>query len=70
MEYIIIPTKTKTETAFFQDLLKKMHKETTTLSSNEMEDRAFIAALKEAEQSGKGSLAKVKAHLNKVASGK
>ena len=66
MDYIVIPTKDKTETIFFVDLLKKMHKESTTLSSSKMEDRAFIAALKEAEASGKGSLKKVKAHLDKV----
>jgi hypothetical protein len=48
------------------DLLKKMHKKASTLSSKEMEDRAFIAALKEAEQSGKGSLKKVKNHLSKL----
>jgi hypothetical protein len=70
MEYILISTKTKSETAFFLDLLKKMHKEVATLSSEDREDIAFIAALKEAEHSGKGSLSKVKSHLSKVASGK
>ena len=70
MKYIVIPTETKSETSFFLDLLKKMNKEVTTLSTDEMEDMAFIVALKEAEQSGKGSLSKVKAHLKKVASGK
>jgi hypothetical protein len=38
----------------------------STLSTKKMEDRAFIAALKEAGQSGKGSLKKVKDHLAKV----
>jgi hypothetical protein len=66
MDYIVIPTANKSETDFFMGLLKKMHKEASTLSSKKMEDRAFIAALKEAEQSGKGSLKKVKAHLAKV----
>jgi hypothetical protein len=70
MEYIIIPTKDKSETTFFLNLLKKMHKEAASLSSKKMEDLAFIAALKEGEKSGKGSLNKVKAHLSKVASGK
>ena len=70
MNYIVIPTKTKSETDFFMDLLKKMHKEATTLSNTEMEDVAFIAALKEAERSGKGSLSKVKSRLSKIASGK
>lgn len=70
MDYIIIPTKDKTETAFFMDLLKKMHKEVSKLTVEEMEDLAFIAAMKEGEKSGKGSLDKVKAHLSKVASGK
>jgi hypothetical protein len=70
MEYIIIPTKDKSETTFFLNLLKKMHKEASSLSSGKMEDIAFIAALKEAEKSGKWSLNKVKAHLSKVASGK
>jgi hypothetical protein len=46
MDYIIIPTKDKSETDFFMGLLKKMHKDATQLSSAKMEDRAFIAALK------------------------
>ena len=66
MDYIVIPTTNKTETEFFLDLLKKMHKDASTLSSKKMEDRAFIAALKEAEGTGKGSLKKVKSHLAKV----
>lgn len=70
MDYIIIPTKDKSETTFFLSLLKKMQKEASSLSSKKMEDIAFIAALKEAEGSDKGSLSKVKAHLSKVASGK
>ena len=70
MEYIVIPTKDKTETAFFMDLLKKMRKNASMLSMKEMEDLAFITAMKEGEQSGKGSLNKVKAHLSKVASEK
>ena len=70
MDYIVIPTKSKAETDFFMDLLKKMHKEASTLSPAKMEDRAFIAALKEAEGSGKGNLKKVKGHLDKVISGK
>ena len=70
MDYIIIPTKDKSETTFFLDLLKKMNKNATSVSSAKMEDLAFIEALKEGEQSGKGSLEKVKAHLAKVASGK
>jgi hypothetical protein len=70
MEYIVIPTKDKTETAFFMDLLKKMHKNASKLTMKEMEDVAFIAAIKEGEKSGRGSLGKVKAHLSKVASGK
>ena len=70
MEYILISTRNKSETAFFLDLLKKMRKEGTKLSSEDREDAAFIAALKQAELSGKGSLSKVKSHLSKVASGK
>lgn len=70
MEYILISTRNKSETAFFLDLLKMMRKEASTLSSENREDVAFIAALKEAELSGKGSLSKVKSHLTKVASGK
>lgn len=70
MEYIVIPTHTKTEAAFFMGLLKKMHKEASMLSSKQMEDSVFIAALKQAEQSGIGSLTKVKAHLSKIALGK
>lgn len=70
MEYIVIPTKDKTETAFFMDLLKKLQKNPSRLTMKEMEDLAFIAAIKEGEKSGKGSLDKVKSHLSKVASGK
>ncbi len=70
MEYIVIPTKDKSETTFFLNLLKKMHKESSTLSSEQMEDLAFMSAIKEGAASGKGSLSKVKAHLSKVASGK
>ena len=66
MDYIVIPSNSKSETAFFLDLLKKMQKEVSTLSSDEMEDYAFIAALKETEKSGKGSLSKIKKHLTKV----
>ena len=70
MNYIVIPTKDKAETSFFLDLLKKMKKEVSTLSTDEMEDIAFISAMKEAESSGKGNLKKVKTHLSKIASGK
>ncbi len=70
MEYIVIPTKSKSETLFFLDLLKKMHKEVATISADEMEDITFTKLMKEAETSGKGSMSKVKAHLSKVASGK
>ena len=70
MEYIIIPTSSSAEKDFFLDLLKKMQKKTSILSSQEMEDYAFLKAMKESEHSGKGSLNKVKAHLLKVASGK
>lgn len=55
---------------FFMSLLKKMRKEVTAFTKSEMEDIAFIAALKEAENSGKGSLNKIKSHLSKTASGK
>ena len=70
MEYIVIPVKGKSEKEFFRDLLKKMQKDTTTLSSTEMEDFAFITAMKGSENSGKGSLSKVKSHLSKIVSGK
>ena len=70
MEYILIPSKSKSETTFFLNLLKKMQKEASTLSADEMEDVAFMTALKEAETTAKGSLTKVKAHLTKIASGK
>ncbi len=46
-----------------------MQKEASTLSEEELEDVAFMRALKEAEKTSKGSLSKVKAHLAKVASG-
>ena len=67
MDYIVIPTTSKSEKNFFLDMLKKMQKKVTTLSTEEMEDFAFMIAMKEAEQSGIGSLPNVKAHLSKVA---
>ena len=70
MEYILIPTKSKSETTFFLSLLKKMQKEVSTLSADEMEDLAFLTVLKEAEKTGRGSINKVKAHLSKIASRK
>ncbi len=69
MEYILIPSHSKSETAFLLNLFKKMQKETTTLSSREMEDIAFAQHLKKAETTSKGSLEKVKAHLEKVSLG-
>jgi len=47
-----------------------LNKDASSLSTRDMEDIAFISALKEAEQSGKGSLSKVKSRLNKIASGR
>lgn len=70
MEYILIPSESKSETTFLLHLLKKLQKNASTISADEMEDIAFMTALKEAEKSPKGSLSKVKAHLSKVASGK
>jgi len=68
MEYIVIPSKSKSETAFFLNLLKKMQKEASTLSVQDMEDITFSKILVEAEKSGKGSLSKVKAQLAKISS--
>jgi hypothetical protein len=43
----------------------------TTLSKSEvMEDAKLLAAMKDAESTGTGSLDKAKAHLKKVAAGK
>ena len=47
MEYLLIPVKDKSETDFFIHLLKKMRKDVSKLSSSEMEDMVFFAALKE-----------------------
>ncbi len=66
MDYIVIPTTSQSEKIFFLDMLKKMQKKATTLSAGEMEDFAFMLAMKEAEQSGTGSLTNVKSHLSKV----
>ena len=38
MDYILIPVKDKTETDFFMDLFKKMKKNATKLSADELED--------------------------------
>lgn len=70
MEYILIPSKSKSETTFLLSLMKKMQKEASTFSSDEMEGIAFMTALKEAEQTKKGSMTKVKTHLTKIAAGK
>ena len=70
MKYVIIPTKDKSETAFFMKLLKKLDKQASSLSSEKMEDASFIAALKESEKSGKGGLSNVKSHLSRISSGK
>ncbi|GAC1532489.1 MAG: hypothetical protein NVS3B15_12700 [Sediminibacterium sp.] len=70
MEYIVIPTSSRSEKLFFLDLLHKMQKKASTLSVAEMEDYALMDAMKEAETSGKGSLQKVKKHLSKISSGK
>lgn len=70
MEYILIPSKSKSETSFFIDLLKKMRKDATTLSAENMEDIVFITLLKEAEKSPADNMSKVKTHLRKVISKK
>jgi hypothetical protein len=70
MEFIVIPTSSRSEKLFFLDLLHKMQKKSSTLSAAEMEDYALMDAMKEAETSGKGSLQKVKKHLSKISSGK
>lgn len=70
MEYIVIPTSSKSEKNFFLDLLKKMQIKASTLSAAEMEDYALLEAMKEAEHSGKGSLSKVKSHLSNITSRK
>lgn len=69
-EYVIIPSESASETSFFLDLLKKMKKKASTISSNELEDFALTKALKQSQKSPKGSLAKVKSHLANVASAK
>jgi len=66
MEYILIPSSSKSETTFFLDLFKKMQKEASALSAHEREDVVFMCAIKEGETSGKGSLAKVKERLSKA----
>jgi len=70
MDYIVIPSNSKSETTFFLNLLKKMHKEASTLSSEDMEDYALMTAMREGENSGRGSLEKVKKHLAKISMGK
>ena len=66
MDYILIPVKDKTETDFFMDLFKKMKKNATKLSANELEDMAFMEAIREGEQSGAGSLKNVNKHLLEI----
>ncbi|MFM9944231.1 MAG: hypothetical protein ACKVQB_03275 [Bacteroidia bacterium] len=66
MEYILIPSKSKSETTFLLNLLKKVQKEVSTFSKAEMEDFLFTSLLKDAEKSTKGSLINVKSHLSKI----
>lgn len=63
-----MPTNSKSKATFFLDRLKKLRKDLSTLSTEEMEDTAFIATLKAAVPSEKGSMERVKADLAKVAS--
>lgn len=69
MEYILVPSKSKSETTFLLNLLKKMQKEASTFSKADMEDFLFSSLLKDAEKTPKGKLSKVKAHLSKIAGG-
>lgn len=52
---------------FFLDMLKKMQKKVTTMSTEEMEDFAFLLVMNEAESLETGSLTNVRYHLSKVA---
>ena len=70
MEYIVIPSKSRTETAFFMSLLKKMQKEVTMFSSTEMEDLAFMKAIKEGEKTETVSLENIKRKLSKIGTNK
>lgn len=70
MDYILIPVKDKNETDFFMDLMKKMRKEASAITADELEDKIFLSLLKKSEKSGKGSLSKVKSRLSKVAAAK
>ena len=67
MDYLLIPTKDKAEATFFLDLFKKMNKEISSLSYTQMEDLAFLTALKACEHSPEGNLDNVKLHLSKIA---
>jgi hypothetical protein len=67
MEYILIPSKSKSETTFLLNLLKKAQKEASTFSKAEMEDFLLTFLLKDAEKTAKGSLNNVKNHLSKIA---
>ena len=70
MEYIVVSTKDKSETALMLSLFKKMKLKASKLTAQQIEDTALIAAMKESEKSGKGSLKNVMAHLDKVIAGK
>ncbi len=70
MEYILIPSESKAETTFLLNLLKKMQKEASIFSSQELEETLFLSALKDADGNKLGSLEQTKTHLKKVAAGK
>ena len=70
MDYIVIPTKDKSETTFFLNLFRKMNKKASKLTSEQLEEIAFVEALKVSEKSGKGNLKNVLSHLDKVIQGK
>ena len=66
MEYIVIPTKDKSETDFFLSLFKKMNKKVEKLTADQVEDIGFVEAMKISEKSGNGNLKNVLSHLEKV----
>ena len=60
MEFILIPSSSKKETAFFKDLCKKMNIDITTLSEEILEEKIFYSLLKKSDKESNGSLTLVK----------
>ncbi len=66
MDYILVPSNSKSETSFILDLFEKMHKKATKLTADEIEEVYFSKIIKEVKLRPKGNLDNVKSSLTKI----